>query len=76
MNIVYLVALLVSAIIMVHIWNIVSDKCSLINRNGRIIHRIFSLICFLATAIAMVIQEPILLIFAIGIFLQWVILTT
>ena len=73
MSAIYLISLLVSAILMVQIWKITSDKYSITAHCK--LHKIFSLFCFLLSAIAMIAQEPILLVFTVGIFIEWVGLT-
>lgn len=73
MSVIYLISLLVSAVLMVQIWKITSDEY-LITTYCKL-HKTFSLFCFLLSAIAMIIHEPILLIFTVAIFIEWVGLT-
>ena len=74
MTAVYLISLLVSAALMVQIWKITSDEYSTTGYPK--IHKIFSLLCFLLSDLAMLVQEPVLLIFTVGIFIEWVGLTS
>ena len=70
----YLISLLISAVLIVQIWKITSDKYT--TSEYPKLHKVFSLICFIITAINMVVQEPILLIFAVLIFIEWIGLTS
>ena len=73
MSVIYLISLLVSAVLMVQIWKITSDEYPITTYSK--LHKTFSLFCFLLSAIAMIIHEPILLIFTVAIFIEWVGLT-